>query len=272
MRQFFGTGAYYGRSIIALTRFVRPWTLFPRLVLGCAGAGPYRIALPAFGVLFDVRTAMDIWSVKEAIIDRFYERHGFAVESGWTVVDIGAGIGEFTILAAQVPTTHVIALEPLPGSVDLLRRNIGLNGVMNVDVIANAVAGEAGSVSMDTSSDEPVMFRTQMAGAGTGTVTAMTLADVVATTPAGRIDLLKLDCEGAEYGILMQSSPQTLQLVDRIVMEYHNGINEFEADDLERFLTLAGYVVESARNVVHPDAIGYMRARRPVVTRFDSIA
>jgi hypothetical protein len=43
---------------------------------------------------------MDILGIKEAFADCFYTRFGYAVEPGWTVVDIGAAIGEFTVLAA----------------------------------------------------------------------------------------------------------------------------------------------------------------------------
>lgn len=45
--------------------------------------------------------ATDVWSAKETWLDRFYERCGFPIAPGWTDVDIGAGIGEFILLASQ---------------------------------------------------------------------------------------------------------------------------------------------------------------------------
>ncbi len=48
-----------------------------------------------------VHNRMDAWSVKETFLDRFYSRYGTEIEPYWTIVDIGAAIGEFTVFAAQ---------------------------------------------------------------------------------------------------------------------------------------------------------------------------
>ena len=47
----------------------------------------------------------------------------------------------------------------------------------------------------------------------------MTLDDLVA--PYDRVDLLKLDTQGAEYPALLTASPDILQRIRRIEMEYH---------------------------------------------------
>jgi FkbM family methyltransferase len=64
--------------------------------------------------------------------------------------------------------------------------------------------------------------------------TASTLQDspkqIVAAVPlssviegaGGKIDLLKLDCEEAEYHILMKSDVELLKRIDKIVLEYHD--------------------------------------------------
>ncbi len=66
---------------------------------------------------------MDVWSVKETFVDRFYERYGAPVGEGWTVMDIGGGIGDFSIFAAyDKPSNQIYAFEPYPGSFTLLRR------------------------------------------------------------------------------------------------------------------------------------------------------
>jgi len=73
--------------------------------------------------------------------------------------------------------------------------------------------------------------------------------------------LLKLDCEGAEYDILMKSDPQWLGKIERIVMEYHDGVAAYQHDDLSRFLQAHGYRVEAFDNPVYKE-IGYLRAVR----------
>jgi hypothetical protein len=75
------------------------------------------------------------------------------------------------------------------------------------------------------------------------------------------IDLLKLDCEGAEYAILMGASAESLAHVQRIVMEYHDLDVEYEHSSLVRFLESSGFRVQLHANPVHAE-IGYLYAWR----------
>ncbi len=64
---------------------------------------------------------------------------------GMTVLDIGANIGIYSINAARrISPGRVYAFEPVPENVSLLRRNIDLNGLDNVDVIPSAVGERDG--------------------------------------------------------------------------------------------------------------------------------
>ena len=61
---------------------------------------------------------------------------------GERVVDAGAGVGYFTLLAADLvgPQGHVLALEPNPQSAALLRRNLQLNGFAERSNVEEAAA------------------------------------------------------------------------------------------------------------------------------------
>lgn len=48
-----------------------------------------------------VRSLMDIWIVKETCLDKDYEVNGVPIADGWQVVDIGAGLGDFVLSAAN---------------------------------------------------------------------------------------------------------------------------------------------------------------------------
>ena len=61
------------------------------------------IRLPIIKVnnlLFYVKNFMDIWTIKEVVIDRQYEIFR-KIQSGDTVIDIGCGIGDFSIVAEK---------------------------------------------------------------------------------------------------------------------------------------------------------------------------
>ena len=114
---------YYLTSFVTLVRGVRNWPVLFRL-RGQGGNGT-QLELRD-GTRFAVRSLMDAWIVKETNLDRDYEVHGATIQDGWIVVDIGAGLGDFTVFAARrTPHGRVFAYEPAPDSVALLERTSG---------------------------------------------------------------------------------------------------------------------------------------------------
>ena len=65
----------------------------------------------------------------ENLIRRDYLRHGIQLGPGDNVIDIGANVGSFAILAASIVGTagKVFAFEPAGGTFSRLKRNIELN-------------------------------------------------------------------------------------------------------------------------------------------------
>jgi FkbM family methyltransferase len=257
--------SYYLISIGELLTGIREWPLVLRVFLAGAPTGPHQISLRGNGLRFRVRRAMDIWSVKESCLDRFYERCGFAIEPGWTVVDVGAGIGEFSLLAALTPGVQVFAFEPFAESLKLLQENVIANRLENVWIYPEAIGGASGSLTLDYSGGEPLQIQSRE-GRPPGlpdemTVLSLSLADALARLGIERCDLLKLDCEGAEFAILFNAPEETLQRVRRIVLEYHDDVTPFRHSDLARFLTSKGYQVQTFANAVHSH-LGYLRALR----------
>jgi FkbM family methyltransferase len=179
-----------------------------------------------------------------------------------SVIDIGAGIGEFSVLMARHHRAEVHAYEPDRDSADLAAANIELNGCVGVELHREAVGSkEASYVPVDAG--PAVLQRFQPADDGPGEVAGVTLATAVSRLPAGRCDLLKMDCEGAEFDILMNAR-EVLGRVDRIVAEVHDDpARGLGRDHLSTFLEQAGYVVWIEPNPVH-DSTCLMYAERSV--------
>ncbi len=266
---------YYLSSIYSLlTQFENP-LLILRIFLKLGGVGLKQVHLRKSGLEFTVRGAMDIWCLKETHIDRFYEVYGAELQDGWTVVDIGAGLGDFSIRAAhQFPASQVFAYEPFAESYKLLERNLAANQVGNVQIFQQAV-GQTGALLLDLSGGEPLQItsrQTELAGSTNGAapgengartqqVTSLALNEVFVQNGIQRCDLLKMDCEGAEYDILLNAKPEALERVQRLVMEYHDGFTSFSHKDLVALLTSHGFSVSLTPNPVHPN-LGYLYACR----------
>ncbi len=258
---------YYLKSVIELITAVRPLSIVLGVFLGASKEEEKIICLPRQGVSFKVRGAMDIWSVKETFIDRFYERFGVPISAGWTIVDIGGGIGDFTTFAAKAHANNIVyAFEPTPQSYNLLQENLKRNLVNNAHGFPQAIWSEEGAIYIDASIGEPGQFISREADSPTLAndsiaVPSISLAQAFQRLGIDHCDLLKMDCEGAEYTILFNTSNVLLEKIQHIVMEYHDDVTDYTHADLERFLTENGYSVQSTSNFVHK-TLGYLYASR----------
>jgi len=76
-------------------------------------------------------------------------------------------------------------------------------------------------------------------------VPSMTLEDLAAHIGVSRIDVLKLDIEGAEYEVLASAGDGTLKNIGQIIIEFHHHcVGAFTSDDTQRAigrLTALGY-------------------------------
>lgn len=258
--------SYYLQSIFKLLSGFENPVFITRAFLNLDRSSIKTVRLRRRNLQFRVRGTMDIWSIKETFLDRFYERYGFTIQPHWKVMDIGAGIGEYTLYAAVAqPGVRVFSFEPYPQSFGLMQENLRLNTITNARVYEQAVAGASGELVLDLAEGEPVKIQSHQKDAvatGKGlSVRASSLADTLAMLEMESCDLLKLDCEGAEYPILFNTPQPVLGRVERIVMEYHDHVLQYNHHDLTHFLSERGFQVETFPNPVHSH-LGYLRAIR----------
>jgi len=125
------------------------------------------------------------------------------VKPGMVVVDIGAHVGYFTLLAARLagPAGKIYAFEPEPANHALLKENVQRNGYTNVEVVNKAVSDQTGSTvlfisSMDTGSNS--LYQGRSSDGDQVTVEMIEFDSFHADNGNPHIDLMKVDIEGAE--------------------------------------------------------------------------
>ncbi len=256
---------YYFTSILTLlTRLNNPFFII-QIFLGMTEPGIKQIRVRQNSVVVKVRGKMDIWSVKEALLDKFYEKCGFKIQDGWNVIDIGAGIGEFCLEAALGrPAMNIHAYEPFPESYQLLNENLVLNNIATVKPHNIAIGAKNGKLALDLTGGEPLQFQSVSSPVSESeslVVDSISLEDALDQTGMDQCDLLKLDCEGAEYPILFNAPDQVFKRIQRIVMEYHDGVAQGDHSQMAVFLVNKGYKVSIFSNAVHQN-IGYLRAHK----------
>jgi FkbM family methyltransferase len=148
------------------------------------------------------------------------------LKPGDTFIDVGANFGYYTVLASKLvgPTGRVIAFEPDPRSFELLRRNVERNGCTNVVLEQKALADKPGTLTLHVSDSNRGAHSVIAAGtenvSHTVDVPAIPLDDYLKGRD-GRVDLVKIDTEGAE-GFILAGMQDTLRKnpAAKLVTEY----------------------------------------------------
>ena len=212
-------------SIVAGTRNPIP------LLLDYAGVKrrPYRVVTRS-GVVLELRPGLgDRFGFYEVAIREDYFESGQSIGPGDTVIDVGANVGCFALLAAKRvgPTGRVIAIEPEARTFEQLRRNIALNDADNVVALRLAIGAQRGSIDLYTSAESALFSsiytqvnRSDVAD-GTQKVPMITLADLMSEHAIPRCDYLKLDCEGAEHDIIASLTAEAAACISQITLELH---------------------------------------------------
>jgi len=256
---------YYCYSLVEMLVWFKNWPSLIPLFLHRRLKCTRKIKLRRPNIEILVRSAMDVWAVKETFIDQFYTRYSLPVQVGWTVVDIGAGIGDYCIYAAHWNAgVRVYAFEPYTESFELMQRNLALNGIENVHAFQKAVWSRESQLALDIKNGEPLQISSQEHPVGHKdaepiVVAAITLQNLFDDENLTNIDLLKMDCEGAEYEVLLHTPQVVFNKIDRIIMEYHDLDETRSHSVLAAFLKAKGYLVKCHPNFVHKQ-IGYLFA------------
>jgi FkbM family methyltransferase len=117
---------------------------------------------------------------------------------GSLFVDVGANVGYHAVFAAQLGA-RVVAVEPVPWTLELLRANVWRHGA-DVEAVEAAAADSAGTVRIGM--DAAHRSGAQIGGEGIA-VRAAPLDELV---PESEVDVLKIDVEGAEPLVLRGAS------------------------------------------------------------------
>jgi FkbM family methyltransferase len=151
------------------------------------------------------------------------------------IVDVGANVGFFSMHARNLfPHARIHAYEP---NMQLRSLLDGHGQSVGFDVFYEAVGPEDGMVSLDVRGESN---QTRTFVGTTNLVRQVTLQRVL-DRMGGSIDLLKMDCEGCEWGLLADET--AIQRVRMVTMEYHCWANNSTHLDAINTLKKLGFTV-----------------------------
>jgi FkbM family methyltransferase len=230
-----------------LSRNVANWWLYLLVKAGLADGDPLVFRLPN-QVRLEVPRRL-LHEFKEIFMEECYSRGLFsAPPEAPVIIDVGANVGFFSLFAAsRYPGAAIVAVEPIPGNLRQLNRNVDLNPRVSLSVVPGAVYGRSGQISLsyedaDDFTTAASLFSHPATRSETLDVDCYSLGDLLASSGIERCHLMKMDCEGAEYETLYQCPDDVLRRFDQMVIEVHRAEGQDRnIDSLERFLAGRGF-------------------------------
>jgi FkbM family methyltransferase len=181
------------------------------------------------------------------------------------MVDVGANQGEVSLFAARrLSQGRVIAFEPAPSNYARLLANARLNSLDNIVALDHCLGEQAGSATLFFPDDQSTLHRdgwnegvSSLFADGSGTQCSCTVAvrrmdDVFDEMALERLDLMKIDVEGAELPVL-RGGRETLQRFRPVVVIEMNaetfrlaGYEPSDVYDVFAELDYEGFIVNRA--------------------------
>jgi FkbM family methyltransferase len=164
-----------------------------------------------------------------------------------TAIDVGADTGYYTLLFAKRVGRlgRVVAFEPIPSARKVLEDNLRLNNYTNVTVCDFALFSSNGSVALEAPRDLSRIAPTKTCSDESAIEIQTRVFDEYASElETQRIDLVKIDVEGAELDVLLGMRGSIEKYHPALLIEIHpQHINHFDhtVEDLLGFLETMKY-------------------------------
>lgn len=203
--------------------------VFLRAVLG---QGCSWLPIPeSSGQILLRRHTSDVAAFEQVFIEGEYELD-FGDCSPRLILDGGANIGcASAFFAKKFPRATVMAIEPELSNFMILEDNV--RRFSNVKALNAAIWNVDGHVEILNPSADNWAFRVQQSTAqNSSRVPALTISTIMKIAETERIDILKLDVEGAEKEIFDETSAQWLDKVGIIIIELHDWLKPGCSDAL----------------------------------------
>ncbi len=216
---------------------------------------------PGLRITSRTQNGWDIGILSEIIIERSY---GFDF-SGQRIIDIGAYIGDTALFFAFRGAEKVIAVEPSPDNYLLAQGNINQNSIYRdrIELLPVAISDRSGEMELHLDTKNPQSHALRSTADNTAyanyrehvMVTVWSLEELICHSGWESVDLVKLDCEGCEFPIILETPDEVLKKVRRWIIEYHAN-----PEPLESRLRALGYQVKRTKDSV---MMGLIWAEKP---------
>jgi len=194
------------------------------------------------GIFFCGKNIFSIWTGSS-----FYEpelRKYFNLKKG-VFIDVGANIGKYSVILGKQLGNNgkVIAFEPVPYTLKILKRNVELNELKNVTALPFALGEkeERKDFYLDAVGGSGSLLKQGVRKREKIRVTVRKLDNVLEELKINRVDLIKIDVERAEHLVLKGAVKTLKKYYPKIIFE---AMNEEYLEKCKKVLDKFGYKIK----------------------------
>jgi FkbM family methyltransferase len=192
------------------------------------------------GHLIPVRDFMTLYIYKEIFVDRCYD---FVFDQpAPMIVDIGANSGLFALRIKQLyPSAIISCYEPFPPNFAQLQHTIAINKLDSVTPFQKALGARRGNAKLyihKRNMGGHSFYATEALSNDCVDVEVVDLRSILDELQQ-EVDLLKIDCEGAEFDILMNLTSAEAGKIRQIIVETTSEL--YNVDELNTQMVSLGY-------------------------------
>ena len=204
---------------------------------------------------------LDFKVINETWIENVYRIHQGQFFGGGVFVDVGANIGAVSLFVDSFNKDReddnkikVYAVEPEPNNLYLLNQNIQNNPTENITIVSNAIWHEEAMVSISNRGGNSSIVDTEE---DSSEVLAITLETLFSTYDIKEVDVMKIDIEGAEFDLIINTPAETLAKINRLVLEFDKSFDGRFGQMIEKLSKQFGIDILGS-----PERGGYVYANR----------
>jgi len=168
---------------------------------------------------------LDYKVIDETWNENVYRLHEYQFKENAVFLDIGANIGSVSLYVDNFNKVRdednkikVYSIEPEPNNLLLLKENIKNNPTENITVINNAIWHEQKTVLItNKGGNSSIVNETSDESAE---VLAITIQDFIDLYGIDEIDAVKIDIEGAEFDLIINTPSETLAKIRYLTLEF----------------------------------------------------
>jgi len=204
---------------------------------------------------------LDFKVVNETWIENVYRIHQGQFNGAGVFVDVGANIGAVSIFVdnfnknrSDSEKIKVYAVEPQANNLHLLNKNIQNNPTESIVVINNAIWHKEEMVSISNRGGNSSIVDLEE---DKSDVLAITLESLFLKYNIEEVDVMKIDIEGAEFDLIINTPDETLAKINRIVLEFDKSFDGRFGKMIEKLAKQFGIDILGS-----PERGGYVYANR----------